>query len=122
MRRRPRPTCLPISSSCVRAARLNPGMLMAKKTAKLQRKIQKTAVKSKPRHTFSVKHERAEDFDAGLRTYAKYRDLELAKATTGMVQAHVIQMVPPCDPKVVSKWHYHDVNLQFIYVLNGWIK
>ena len=92
---------------------------MAKKVAKL---VKKTAAKSKARQRFSVKHERAEDFDAGLRSYAKYRDLDLAKATTGMVQAHVIQMVPPCDPKVVSKWHYHDVNLQFIYVLNGWIK
>ena len=92
---------------------------MAKKVAKL---VKKTAAKSKARQRFSVKHERAEDFDAGLRSYAKYRDLDLAKATTGMVQAHVIQMVPPCDPKVVSKWHYHDVDLQFIYVLNGWIK
>jgi len=92
---------------------------MAKKVAKL---VKKTTAKSKARQRFSVKHERAEDFDAGLRSYAKYRDLDLAKATAGMVQAHVIHMVPPCDPKVVSKWHYHDVNLQFIYVLNGWIK
>jgi hypothetical protein len=74
------------------------------------------------RQTFLVKHERFDDFDAGLRSYAKYRDLDLATATAGMVQAHVIKMVPPCDPNVVSKWHYHDVELQFIYVLNGWIK
>jgi len=31
-------------------------------------------------------------------------------------------MVPPCDPAVVSKRHYHDVSLQMIYVLKGWIK
>jgi mannose-6-phosphate isomerase-like protein (cupin superfamily) len=93
---------------------------MAKKRAELRRK---TAVATrKPKQRFHVKHERAEDFDAGLRSYASYRDLGLAEATTGMVQAHVIRMVPPCDPKVVSKWHYHDVNLQFIYVLKGWIK
>ena len=79
-------------------------------------------VETKHSQTFHVKHEREEDFDAGLRTYAKYRDLDLAKATANMVQAHVIKMVPPCDPKVVSKWHYHDVDLQFIYVLKGWIK
>ena len=71
---------------------------------------------------FHVKHESEEDFDAGLRSYAKYRDLALAKATGGKVQVHVIRMVPPCDPKVVSKWHYHDVDLQFVYVLNGWSK
>ena len=78
--------------------------------------------KPKPKQRFLAKHEREKDFDAGLRSYAKYRDLALAKATGGMVQAHVIRMVPPCDPKVVSKWHHHDVELQFIYVLNGWIK
>ena len=78
--------------------------------------------KRKPKQRFLAKHEREKDFDAGLRSYAKYRDLALAKATGGMVQAHVIRMVPPCDPKVVSKWHHHDVELQFIYVLNGWIK
>jgi quercetin dioxygenase-like cupin family protein len=78
--------------------------------------------KDTAQQSFHVKHERAEDFDAGLRGYAKYRDLDLSPATSGMVQAHVIQMVPPCDPKVVSKWHYHDVDLQFVYVLKGWIK
>ena len=79
-------------------------------------------MEQKTKQSFHVKHEREEDFDAGLRSYAKYRDLDLANATAGMVQAHVIKMVPPCDPKVVSKWHYHDVDLQFVYVLKGWIK
>src|SRR5262249_43808926 len=40
----------------------------------------------------------------------------------GLLQAHVIRLVPPCNPKVVSKRHYHDVELQMIYVLKGWIK
>ncbi len=78
--------------------------------------------KKRKKQKFHVKHLRAKDFDAGLRSYAKYRDLDLSKATRGMVQAHVIRMMPPCDPKVVSKWHYHDVDLQFVYVLKGWIK
>jgi quercetin dioxygenase-like cupin family protein len=39
-----------------------------------------------------------------------------------MVQAHVIRMIPPCDPAVVSQRHYHDVDFQMIYVLKGWIK
>jgi uncharacterized RmlC-like cupin family protein len=79
-------------------------------------------MEQKTEQSFHIKPEREEDFDAGLRTYAKYRDLDLAAVTAGMVQAHVIRLVPPVDPKVVSKWHYHDVDLQFIYVLNGWIK
>lgn len=97
---------------------------MPKKTARLRQKPRKSAVRSKaaPKQRFIAHHEREEDFDAGLRSYAKYRDLDLAKATAGMVQAHVIRMVPPCDPKVVSKWHYHDVKLQFVFVLKGWMK
>ena len=46
----------------------------------------------------------------------------MSKVTNGMVQAHVIRMIPPCDPKEVSKRHYHDVDLQLVYVLRGWIK
>ncbi len=67
-------------------------------------------------------HHRDEDFDAGLRTYAKYRDLGIAPATGGMVQAHVIKFVPPFNPEEVSTPHYHDVDFQMIYVLKGWIK
>ena len=77
---------------------------------------------SRPAQTFTVTHHREEDFAVGLRRYAAYRDLGLAKATGGMVQAHVIRFVPPCDPQEVSKLHLHDVELQMIYVLKGWIK
>ena len=71
---------------------------------------------------FTVSHYREADFDQGLRTYAKYRDLGLAPATGGMVQAHVIRFIPPFKPEEVSKPHYHDVDLQMIYVLKGWYK
>jgi hypothetical protein len=77
----------------------------------------------RPQQRFQATHFREEDFRAdGLRTYARYRDLGMCKATNGLLQAHVIRLVPPCDPAVVSKRHYHDVDLQMIYVLNGWIK
>ena len=59
---------------------------------------------------------------SGCARYAKYRDLGMAKATGGMVQAHVIRFVPPCRPEEVSKLHYHDVEFQMVYVLKGWIK
>jgi hypothetical protein len=83
----------------------------------------KPKAKARPKQKFNVNHLRAEDFRSdGLRTYAKYRDLGMSKATNGQLQAHVIRLVPPCDPAVVSKRHYHDVDLQMIYVLKGWIK
>jgi len=93
------------------------------KKAAAARAKPKAKAKARSKQTFNVNHFRAEDFKAdGLRTYAKYRDLGMSKATNGLLQAHVIRLVPPCDPKVVSKRHYHDVNLQMIYVLKGWIK
>jgi uncharacterized RmlC-like cupin family protein len=72
--------------------------------------------------SFTVSHLAETDFAVGLRRYAHYRDLGMASATGGMVQAHVIRFVPPCDPGEVSKLHYHEVDFQMIYVLKGWIK
>jgi uncharacterized RmlC-like cupin family protein len=114
---------------------------MAKIMAKLQPRARKTSpkktspkkrtvaspVKSKttaqPKQRFNVNHFRAEDFRTdGLRSYAQYRDLGMSKATNGLLQAHVIRLIPPCDPAVVSKRHYHDVHVQMIYVLKGWIR
>ena len=82
----------------------------------------RTARPARPAQTFTVSHQREQDFAVGLRRYAQYRDLGMAKATHGMVQAHVIRFVPPCDPREVAKLHYHDVDLQMVYVLKGWIK
>jgi uncharacterized RmlC-like cupin family protein len=114
---------------------------MAKTMAKVQPRARKTSpkktsskkravaspVKSKaraqPKQRFNVNHFRAEDFRTdGLRSYAQYRDLGMSKATNGLLQAHVIRLIPPCDPAVVSKRHYHDVHVQMIYVLKGWIR
>ena len=79
---------------------------------------------TKPRkpQRFTFSHHREEDFDQGLRTYAKYRDLGIAPATGGMVQAHVIRFIPPFRPEEVSTPHYHDVDFQMVYVLKGWIE
>ena len=108
---------------------------MAKTMAKLQAPARKTSrkpaagrtkraarPKARRKQTFNVSHFRPEDFRAdGLRSYARYRDLGMGKATNGLLQAHVIRLTPPCDPAVVSKRHFHDVDVQ-MYVLRGWIK
>ena len=78
--------------------------------------------KPRPKHRFTVSHPRDEDFDQGLRTYAKYRDLGIALATGGMARAHVIRLIPPFRPEEVSTPHYHDVEFQMVYVLKGWVK
>jgi mannose-6-phosphate isomerase-like protein (cupin superfamily) len=80
------------------------------------------AAKPAPRRKqrFTVSHLDETEFKTqGLRRYAQYRDLGIAEATGGMVQAHVIRFVPPCRPEEVSKLHTHDVDFQMIYVLKG---
>jgi len=95
----------------------------ASRKSTARRKAQaKPSTARRPKQRFVVSHHCEQDFDAGLRRYAKYRDLGIADATNGLVRAHVIRFVPPCDPKEVSKRHYHDVDFQMVYVLKGWIK
>ncbi|MBI1204453.1 MAG: cupin domain-containing protein [Rhodopseudomonas sp.] len=81
-----------------------------------------TRAKKRSPQRFTVSHLNEADFDQGLRRYAQYRDLGLALATGGMVQAHVIRFIPPFRPEDVSTPHFHDVELQMIYVLKGWYK
>ena len=102
---------------------------MAKARTKVRARAKKSQVrksaprtKARPKQKFSVHRYSEGAFESdGLRTYAKYRDLGILTATNGMALAHVIRFLPPFQPKVVSKLHYHDVNLQMIYVLKGWI-
>lgn len=75
---------------------------------------------SKPQ-AFTVSHLDPKDFAAGLRSYARYRDLGMAAATSGAAVAQVIKFVPPCTDEV-RVWHTHDVEFQMIYVLRGWIE
>ncbi len=82
----------------------------------------KTTAQKVSKQKFTVSHHREADFDPGLRTYSAYRDLGLAPATGGMVQAHVIRMTKPFDAGEVAIPHYHDVELQMVYVLKGWFR
>ncbi len=78
--------------------------------------------KARKPQRFTVSHHREEDFDQGLRAYSAYRDLGLAPATGGLVQAHVIRMTKPFTAEEVAIPHYHDVDFQMVYVLKGWFQ
>lgn len=83
----------------------------------------RTAKAARPKQRFVVSHHREEDFRAdGLRAYAEYRDLGIAKGTHGLARAHVIRLIGPCNPQEVSRLHLHDVEFQMVYVLKGWVK
>jgi mannose-6-phosphate isomerase-like protein (cupin superfamily) len=103
-------------------ARRAPPRKNAARSPKRIRTGAKATANARPGHKFLVKRFRPEEFKGdGLRNYAHYRDLGIKDATRGMVVAHAIRFVAPCDPKVVSKEHYHDTEFQMIYVLKGTI-
>lgn len=101
------------AASASKAADRKPRVAPARSAAKAAR----------PKQRFVVSHHREEDFKAdGLRAYAEYRDLGIAKGTHGLARAHVIRLIGPCNPQEVSKLHLHDVEFQMVYVLKGWVK
>ena len=70
--------------------------------------------------SFSVSHLKGSKFARrGLRSYFEYRDLGIRRATGGRVVAHVIRARPGRAPH--GEWHAHDCNVQFVYVLKGWV-
>jgi hypothetical protein len=117
-----------------KAEKRAPAARQASKSSRTTRKISarsrasavtknRSKAKAGPRRqTFVANHLNPNAFEGGLRSYAKYRDLDIASATNGLARAHVIKMLPPCDPAEVSKRHYHEVEFQMVYVLKGWIK
>jgi mannose-6-phosphate isomerase-like protein (cupin superfamily) len=69
---------------------------------------------------FSVSHRKKAKFARrGLRSYFEYRDLGIKRATRGAVVAHVIRARPGKAPH--GEWHAHDCEVQFVYVLKGWV-
>lgn len=107
------------------AKRAAPKRTAARKSAPARRKraAAKPAVRTNTApQRFTVSHLRDEDFlPSGLRPYARYRDLGIAEATGGLAQAHVIRMIPPVTEEVRQR-HLHNVDLQLVYVLKGWMK
>jgi len=97
----------------------------AKPTARraLAPKVGATPAVKRRKQRVAISHHREEDFKAdGLRAYAQYRDLGIVAATGGLARAHVIRLLPPCNPQEVAKLHTHAVEFQMIYVLKGWVK
>jgi hypothetical protein len=105
------------------AARKRPAKSNARRKLKSKGRAAPPLKRARPKQRVAISHHREEDFKAdGLRTYAKYRDLGVADASGGVARAHVIRLIGPCNPDVVSKLHFHDVDFQMVYVLKGWVK
>ena len=54
----------------------------------------------------------------GRRSFFEYRDTGLSDLTDGEYRAQVMRATDVMD---TTGWHYHECDLQFEYVLNGWV-
>ena len=54
----------------------------------------------------------------GRRSFFEYRDTGLSDLTDGEYRAQVMRATDVMD---TTGWHYHQCDLQFVYVLNGWV-
>lgn len=54
----------------------------------------------------------------GRRSFFEYRDTGLAAATDGAYRAQIMRAT---DIMEKTGWHYHVCDLQFVYVLRGWV-
>lgn len=54
----------------------------------------------------------------GRRSFFDYRDTGLEAATDGAYRAQVMRAT---DVMETTGWHYHVCDLQFVYVLKGWV-
>ena len=60
----------------------------------------------------------AEVGKTGRRSFFEYRDTGLSDLTNGDYRAQVMRATDVMD---TTGWHYHQCDLQFVYVLNGWV-
>ena len=54
----------------------------------------------------------------GRRSFFEYRETGLGQLTDGEYRAQVMRAT---DVMEATGWHYHECDLQFVYVLNGWV-
>lgn len=54
----------------------------------------------------------------GRRTFFEYRETGLAEATGGRYRSQIMRAT---DVMESTGWHYHVCDLQFVYVINGWV-
>lgn len=68
---------------------------------------------------FKIRRAKDTNFDSGLRGFFKYRNLGAEEATAGAYGANVIKAIP--GEHSHGDWHYHSLNFQMVYILQGWV-
>ena len=69
---------------------------------------------------FKINKSSEKNFKQGLRDFFEYSDLGIDIATNGNYGANIIRAVAGKHP--VGQWHYHELNFQIVYIIEGWVK
>ena len=72
------------------------------------------------KQAFVITHADDAEFDAGLRAFFAYRDLQISDATGGKFGANVIKAIP--GKHAEGQWHSHTLDFQMVYILKGWVE
>ena len=59
------------------------------------------------------------EYIEGRRAFFKYRDLGVTHATGGRMRAQVTSADAGLSEP--TGWHYHECEMQFVYMLEGWV-
>ena len=85
-----------------------------------QRRTRQYQPRDFARGRFHVSHAAGADWIVGLRDYFEYRDLGMVERTGGKLRGHVIRPRGSCPGQ--GDLHYHNVDFQMVYVLEGWAR
>ena len=69
---------------------------------------------------FSHNQAKNAEWTPGLREIFEYRDLGFKDSSKGDYVAHIVRHNGKEMKDEVQKWHIHECDFQFVYVLNGW--
>ena len=88
---------------------------MASAAATLER-----PAKSQPKMKVVVTSAKQPDYVEGRRSFFRYRDLGVTKASEGWMRAQVMSAITGMTQP--TGWHYHVCEGQFVYTLKGFVE
>jgi uncharacterized cupin superfamily protein len=82
--------------------------------------LNKPAAPAEPKMKVAVTTAKQPDYVEGRRSFFKYRDLGVTKASDGWMRAQLMSAVTGMTQP--TGWHYHVCEGQFVYTLKGFVE
>ncbi len=82
--------------------------------------LSKEAARAEPKMKVAVTSAKQPDYVEGRRSFFKYRDLGVTKASDGWMRAQLMSAVTGMTQP--TGWHYHVCDGQFVYALKGFVE